>query len=193
MRRTALSTGEGIFIARQGDPNLDAILETATRDDSQRVIGQRYLPGARAGDKRILLLDGDPIGAFLRRPPDGQARPNLHAGGEAVRADLDARGREICSQVGARCREEGLVLAGLDVIGGWLTEVNVTSPAGFRSLERLYEVRAEERLVAWIERAASRALRRGSGNGPDLAVPAPRPAAAGGDPPSACRFMRPGG
>ena len=148
--------GEGIFVVHDGDPNVDAILEMATGHGRRRVIGQRYLPDARVGDKRILLLDGQPIGAFLRRPADGRARANLHAGGHAVRVGLDARDEEICRRVGAHCRREGLVLAGLDVIGGWLTEVNVTSPAGFRSLERLYGVRAEERLVEWIEQATSR-------------------------------------
>ena len=148
--------GEGIFVVHDGDPNVDTILETATGHGRRRVIGQRYLPDARVGDKRILMLDGQPIGAFLRRPAEGRGRANLHAGGHAVPARLDARDEEICRRVGAHCRRAGIVLAGLDVIGGWLTEINVTSPAGFRSLERLYGVRAEERLVEWIEQATSR-------------------------------------
>ena len=140
-------------------PTLDTILETATGHGRRRVIGQRYLPEARVGDKRILLLDGDPIGVFLRRPAEGCARANLHAGGHAVAASLDERETEICRRVGAYCRRERLVLAGVEVIGGWLTEVNVTSPAGFRSLERLYGVRAEELLVDWLDWAATRASR----------------------------------
>lgn len=152
--------GEGVFVLREHDPNTAAILETATGHGRRRVIGQQYLPAAREGDKRILLLDGRPIGAFLRRPGNGQARANLHAGGCAVPAQLDARDREICRRVGAHCRQEGLVLAGLDVIGGLMTELNVTSPAGFRSLERLYGVRAEEKLADWIEQAVEHKARR---------------------------------
>lgn len=145
--------GHGIFVADRADANLHAILETVTNDGSARVIAQRYLPSAiTTGDKRIILLDGQPIGAFLRRPADGHARANLHAGGSATAAELDARELEIVSEVGAHCRSVGLMLVGLDVIGGWLTEVNVTSPAGFRTLTRLTGVHLEATVVDWLER-----------------------------------------
>ena len=149
--------GQGIFIGDAADPNIDAILETATDYGRRRVIAQGHLPEATTeGDKRIVLLDGEAIGAFLRRPAAGQARANLHAGGTAVPATLTARDREIVRTVGAYCRSEGLILVGLDVIGGWLTEVNVTSPAGFRTYARLTGIRLERRVVDWLEDRCAR-------------------------------------
>ena len=121
--------GRGIFIADATDPNLHAIFESATDHGRRRVIAQRYLAAAATtGDKRIILLDGQPIGAFLRRPARGHARANLHAGGTASPAQLTPKDLQIVDTVGARCRTDGLFLVGLDVIDGWLTEVNVTSP-----------------------------------------------------------------
>ena len=144
--------GDGIFIADITDMNLGAILASATAHGHRRVIAQRYLGAAAAeGDKRIILLDGEPIGAFLRRPAPGEARANLHAGGTAVLTNLTSRERLIAQEVGDRCRSEGLFLVGLDVIGGWLTEVNVTSPAGFRAYAQLTGVHLQGRVVDWLE------------------------------------------
>jgi glutathione synthase len=143
--------GQGIFVLDEHDPNLSSILESATSTGRRRVIGQRYLPAAVDGDKRIILLDGEPIGALLRRPAPGQARANIHAGGTAVAVELTARDLQIVEAVGERCRTQGLALVGLDVIGCWLTEINVTSPAGFRSITRLTGVKLETRVVDWLE------------------------------------------
>lgn len=160
--------GEGIFVADANDMNLHAILESATAHGRRRVIAQRYLDAAAIdGDKRIILLDGEPIGAFLRRPAHGEARANLHAGGTAVPAELTSRERRIAHEVGARCRQDGLYLVGLDVIGGWLTEVNVTSPAGFRAYARLTGVHLQRRVADWLEhRCQSRAVPEATSVGP---------------------------
>jgi glutathione synthase len=136
---------------RADDRNTNVILETATDFGRRLVMAQAYLPAAREGDKRILLLDGEPLGAVLRVPQAGETRGNLHVGGQAVKTTLTTRDREICAEVGARCRRDGLYFVGLDVIGGHLTEVNVTSPTGVQEIDRLDGVRLEERIVDWIE------------------------------------------
>ena len=149
--------GSGIFLARAGDPNLRSILETVTGDGRQLVMAQRYLPAARDGDKRILLLDGEPLGAVLRVPARGDARGNFHAGAAAVRTELTPRDREICARVGGLCRRRGLAFVGIDVIGDHLTEVNVTSPTGVRQINRLEGVRLEDHVIDWLEaRVAAR-------------------------------------
>ena len=143
--------GSGVFVARAGDPNLRPIVETATGDGRELVMAQRYLPAARDGDKRILLLDGKPLGAVLRVPAPADTRGNFHAGAAAERTTLTRRDREICAAVGARCRREGLYLVGIDVIGDRLTEVNVTSPTGLRQINRLEDVRLEDAVIDWLE------------------------------------------
>ena len=150
--------GSGVFLARAGDPNLRPILETATDGGRELVMAQRYLPDARDGDKRILLLDGEPLGAVLRVPARGDARGNFHAGATAHRTELTPRDREICARVGAHCRRRGLAFVGIDVIGDRLTEINVTSPTGLRQINRLEGVRLEDTVVEWLETrcAASR-------------------------------------
>jgi len=129
--------GAGIFHLRGEDPNLGAILEQSTRDGSQRVMAQRYLPEVREGDKRILLLEGRPIGAVMRVPPEGETRANFHAGGAARSATLDAADERIVERLAPRLREEGLFFVGIDVIGGQLTEINVTSPTGVLEIDAL--------------------------------------------------------
>src|SRR4029078_5175775 len=101
------------------------------------VVAEGYLPAAREGDKRILLLDGEPIGAVLRVPRDDETRGNLHVGGVATKTSLSPREQEICAALGPRLREDGLYFVGIDVIGGWLTEVNVPSPTGVQEIDRL--------------------------------------------------------
>ncbi len=151
--------GTGVFFVRRDDRNAAVIFETLTHGERRLVMAQRYLAAAREGDKRILLLDGEPIGAVLRVPRADENRGNLHVGGTAVRAPLDARDRQICDEVGARCRAVGLAFVGLDVIGGHLTEVNVTSPTGVWEVNRLEghtgDARLEARIVDWIERKAA--------------------------------------
>jgi glutathione synthase len=129
--------GLGIFVVRDGDPNASSILETSTAAGTRWTLAQRYLPEAVNGDKRILLVDGEPVGAVLRVPGVAEARGNLHVGGRAVKTTIDARDREIIAAVAPFLREHGQILVGLDVIGGMLTELNITSPTGVRHVAQL--------------------------------------------------------
>ncbi len=146
--------GAGIFHLRAGDRNLNSILEFATDHGRRRLMAQRYLPEVRAGDKRIILLDGEPKGAVLRVPDDLESRSNFHVGGAPARADLTERDREICATVAPRLARDGLVFVGLDVIGGYLTEINVTSPTGVQEIDRLDGIRIEADVIDWVERHA---------------------------------------
>ena len=129
--------GAGVFRLRQGDENLTALLEMYESIQREPVMVQRYLPEIRRGDKRIILVEGEPVGGVLRVPPEGEARANLHVGGRAVKTELTAREREICAAIGPTLRAQGLVFVGIDVIGDWMTEINVTSPTGIQEIERL--------------------------------------------------------
>jgi glutathione synthase len=146
--------GGGVFLVRIGDPNASAILETATRNGTAWSMAQRYLPEARAGDKRILLLDGEPLGAVLRVPADDEARGNLHVGGRPQRTTLDANDHAIIRAVRPKLAELGLVFVGLDVIGGRLTELNFTSPTGLRHIDALEGSNLAAPVLDWIERHA---------------------------------------
>ena len=143
--------GEGIFHVRHDDRNLFSILEQSTAFGTRWAMAQRYLPAIRAGDKRILLLEGEPLGAVLRVPAAGETRANLHVGGTPARAALDERDRRIVETLRPRLVRDGLFFVGLDVIGGWLTEVNVTSPTGVQEVNALEGVRLEERILARVE------------------------------------------
>lgn len=147
--------GAGVFHVHERDRNLNAILEFATADGSRRVMAQRYIPEVRGGDKRIILVDGEPQGAVLRVPSEEEHRSNLHVGGAARRADLTPRDLEICRAVAPRLREDGLVFVGLDVIGDWLTEVNVTSPTGVQEIDALSGTDIAARMIDWVERHAA--------------------------------------
>jgi len=149
--------GHGIFHVRVEDRNTNAILETSTDFGRRLVMAQRYLPEAREGDKRIILLDGEPIGAVLRVPREDETRGNLHVGGTPQKAPLTARDREICDAIGPRLRADGLGFVGIDVIGGFLTEVNVTSPTGVQEINRLDGVQLERLVVDWLERRVAHA------------------------------------
>lgn len=129
--------GREILLARLDDPNLSTLIEIATADGTKWTVCQEYLPAAVEGDKRILLIDGEPAGAVLRVPADGQIRNNFHAGGRPALSELTADDRAICSRVGGVLRDMGQVFVGLDVIGGKLTEINVTSPTGMQEVNRL--------------------------------------------------------
>ncbi len=150
--------GAGVFHITPEDENLTALLEMFTRLGREPVIVQAYLPAVRAGDKRIILIDGEPAGAVLRVPAQGEARANLHVGGKATKAALTERERAICAAIGPALRERGLVFVGIDVIGDYLTEINVTSPTGLQEINRLDGVQLEVQLWDAIERrhAASR-------------------------------------
>jgi glutathione synthase len=142
--------GEGIFHVRRDDRNLFSILEQTTRFGTRLAMAQRYLPDVRRGDKRILLLDGEPLGAVLRVPAEGETRANLHVGGRPERAGLDADDLRIVERLRPWLERDGLHFVGIDVIGGRLTEVNVTSPTGIQEMNALdgacYETRVLERL-----------------------------------------------
>jgi glutathione synthase len=131
--------GESVFRIRQDDPNLGVILETITGHGGQSAMAQRYIPEIDQGDKRILLVDGEPYPhALARIPAAGESRGNLAVGGIGKGVELSERDRWICSQVGPAMREQGLLFVGLDVIGDYLTEINVTSPTCIRELDTEY-------------------------------------------------------
>jgi glutathione synthase len=129
--------GLGIFVVRDGDPNASSILETSTGAGTRWTLAQRYLPEVVEGDKRILLADGEALGAVLRVPAEAEARGNLHVGGRAVKTTITARDREIIAAVAPFLRAHGQIFVGLDVIGGMLTELNITSPTGVRHVSQL--------------------------------------------------------
>jgi glutathione synthase len=150
--------GEGIFHVGHDDRNLFSILETATAFGSRWTLAQRYLPAVRRGDKRILLLEGEPLGALLRVPAEGESRANLHVGGRPVRSSLDADDRRIVEALAPRLRRDGLFFVGIDVIGGLLTEVNLTSPTGMQEIDALDGACLETRVLERVEeRVAARA------------------------------------
>ncbi len=152
--------GAGVFHLREGDRNLNAILETATREGRRAIMAQRYLPEIRQGDKRIIVLDGEPLGAVLRVPREDETRGNIHVGGATVRAPLTARDRAICARLAPRLRADGLWFVGLDVIGDWLTEVNVTSPTGIQEINALDGVALERTVLDALEQRIAAKTRR---------------------------------
>ncbi len=128
--------GEGVLHLRADDSNLRSLLELATERETRHQMAQRYIPAVREGDKRIVLLEGEPIGAVLRVPLKDEVRANFHAGGRAQACEISERERQICAALRPALREHGILFAGIDVIGGYLTEVNVTSPTGIREIDK---------------------------------------------------------
>ena len=146
--------GRGIFRSAAHDPNLNVILETLVGDDSHFAIAQKFIPAIREGDKRILVIDGEPVPFALARIPQGdEFRGNLAAGGRGVGVPLSARDRWIVDQVAPDLRRRGLLFVGLDVIGDWLTEINITSPTCIRELDSQYGLNIAALLFDAIERA----------------------------------------
>jgi len=143
--------GEGIFHVHKDDRNLFSLIEMATHFGARPTMAQRYLPAIREGDKRILLLEGEFLGAVLRVPSDVEVRANLHVGGTAVQTELGDADRRVVEAVGPVLRREGLFFVGIDMIGEHLTEVNVTSPTGVQEINALEGVRLEERVIARVE------------------------------------------
>jgi glutathione synthase len=140
---------------------LNSLLEMYALAHREPVMVQRYLPEVRQGDKRVILVEGEPGGAVMRVPPEGEARANLHVGGRAVKSELTARDREICAAIGPTLREQGLVFVGIDVIGGYMTEINVTSPTGIQEIARLDGVDLSQNIWDAIEaRFGTRSNRR---------------------------------
>jgi len=145
--------GTSIFRCRQDDPNVGVILETLTNHGHQTIMAQRYIPDITKGDKRILVIDGEPVPYCLARiPAKGETRGNLAAGGTGVAQPLTDRDRWIVDQVAPALREKGLLFVGLDVIGDYLTEINVTSPTCAREIDKAYGTRIGDRLMNAIAR-----------------------------------------
>jgi glutathione synthase len=128
--------GQGVFRVRPDDENLNAILEFFGAFVREPMMVQRYVPQVRQGDKRIILVDGEPVGAINRVPAQGEARSNMHVGGKPEKTALTPREREICTKIGPELKRRGLIFTGIDVIGDYLTEINVTSPTGIWEIRR---------------------------------------------------------
>jgi glutathione synthase len=142
--------GEGILFLKAGDRNLNSLVEISTKQGKEVVMVQNYLPAAKEGDKRIILLDGEPIGAVNRIPSGNEFRGNMAVGGRVAKVEITDRDREICATVAPKLRADGLYFVGLDVIGGYLTEVNVTSPTGIREIDRLNDTSLGKQAIAWV-------------------------------------------
>jgi glutathione synthase len=128
--------GAGVFRLDPNDRNLASLHELFTGISREPLIAQKYVPAVVKGDKRIILVNGDPVGAINRVPAEGETRSNMHVGGRPEKTGLTERDREICAAIGPTLREKGQIFVGIDVIGDWLTEINVTSPTGIQELER---------------------------------------------------------
>jgi glutathione synthase len=145
--------GRGVMVLRPDDDNAPSIIDTLTVRGRTPVIAQRFLENVTAGDKRILLLDGEPLGAVLRLPTAADFRANICLGGEIVPAEIDDADRRVIDRLAPALRADGLMFVGIDVIDGHLTEVNVTSPTGIRQLGRLSGTRPDLDVIVWLERA----------------------------------------
>lgn len=143
--------GWGVLSLRSADKNARAIVDMHTLEGKRLTMVQEYLPAVDAGDKRVLLLDGAPLGAILRVPMRGELRANIHVGGSVEPTELTPRERAIVEGMAPRLRKDGLVFVGLDLIGERLTEVNVTSPTGIQELSRFTGTDPEGKVIAWVE------------------------------------------
>jgi glutathione synthase len=153
-------SGHGVLRVTAKDPNRDALLELATDEGTRLTMAQSYIAGAEQGDKRVLMLNGNPIASFVRRPRPGMLRGNTRVGATLEPSPLTPRDEEICSVVGPHLPELGLYFAGIDIVGGYLTEINVTSPGGVRELTKITGERVEGLVVDWLERASAARKRR---------------------------------
>jgi glutathione synthase len=148
--------GMGVIQIKTGDKNARAIVDMLTHEGHRLAIVQEFLPSVSAGDKRVLLLDGEPLGAILRVPRGDDLRSNIHVGGSVVPTELTPREEEMVRAVAPKLKEDGLVFVGLDVIGERLTEVNVTSPTGIQELGRFTNSSPADKVIAWAEKHALR-------------------------------------
>ena len=144
--------GAGVFRLDPNDRNFTALWELFAGINREPLIAQKFLPAVEKGDKRVILVDGEAVGAINRVPLEGETRSNLHAGGTPMQVGLTERDREICAAIGPLLREKGQIFVGIDVIGDWLTEINVTSPTGLQELERFDGINATARIWEAIER-----------------------------------------
>ncbi len=143
--------GAGVFKLTSGDGNLASLWEMFSGINNEPLIVQKFLPDVSAGDKRVILVDGEPVGAINRVPAKGETRSNMHVGGRPEKVELTARDREICAAIGPLLKEKGQVFVGIDVIGSYLTEINVTSPTGIQELERFDGINVAEKIWEAIE------------------------------------------
>jgi glutathione synthase len=143
--------GAGVFHVRPDDPNLNSLLEMFTERSREPLVVQRYVPDVRKGDKRIILVDGVAMGAINRVPAAGEARSNMHVGGRPEPTQLTDREKEICAAIGPELKKRGMIFVGIDVIGGYLTEINVTSPTGLQEIARFDGVFLEKAIWDAIE------------------------------------------
>lgn len=143
--------GAGVFRLDPNDRNLSSLHELFTGINNEPLIAQKFLPDVSNGDKRVILVDGEPVGAINRVPQAGETRSNMHVGGRPEKVELSARDREICAAIGPVLREKGQIFVGIDVIGNYLTEINVTSPTGIQELERFDGINVAEKIWLAIE------------------------------------------
>ncbi len=143
--------GAGVFRLDAGDRNLTSLHELFTGFSREPLIVQKFLPDVSNGDKRVILVDGEPVGAINRVPAKGETRSNMHVGGRPEKIGLSERDLEICAAIGPLLREKGQVFVGIDVIGDYLTEINVTSPTGIQELERFDGINVAEKIWSAIE------------------------------------------
>ena len=143
--------GEGILFLQAGDPNFNSMVDISTQKGKLPVMVQQFLPEAADGDKRVILIDGEPVGAVNRIPTGSDFRGNMAVGGRVAKAEVTDRDRHIASLVGPKVKADKLYFVGIDIIGGYLTEVNVTSPTGIREIDRLDGVSIAKQAIAWIE------------------------------------------
>jgi glutathione synthase len=143
--------GEGILFLEPSDRNFNSLIEVSTKQGQEPVMVQEYLAAAKEGDKRIILLDGEPIGAVNRIPTGNEFRGNMAVGGRVAQVEITPREQEICATLAPQLRADGLYFVGIDVIGGYLTEVNVTSPTGIREIDRLNNASLGKQVIHWLE------------------------------------------
>ncbi len=143
--------GAGVFRLDPNDRNLSSLHELFAGINREPLIAQAYLPAVAKGDKRVILVDGEPVGAINRVPSEGETRSNMHVGGRPEKVELTERDREICAAIGPTLREAGQIFVGIDVIGDWLTEINVTSPTGIQELERFDGINVAAKIWQAIE------------------------------------------
>ena len=143
--------GAGVFRLDAADRNMESLHELFSGINNEPLIAQKFLPYVSSGDKRVILVNGEPVGAINRIPADGETRSNMHVGGRPEKVSLSDRDRKICAEIGPLLREKGQILVGIDVIGGSLTEINVTSPTGIQELERFDGVNVAEKIWQAIE------------------------------------------
>lgn len=152
--------GEGILFLQADDRNFNSLVEVSTQRGQVPVMVQTYLPDAKLGDKRIILLNGEPIGCLNRIPTGTDFRGNMAVGGRVASTEITEREKQICAQLAPVLQRDGLIFVGIDVIGGYLTEVNVTSPTGVREIDRLDGTRLGTQVIEWVEQNLPRQLQQ---------------------------------